>query len=94
MEPLKQAARKAAAVAGAHGVGLSECALRFAAFGPAQADVTLFGTFSMTELEQNMVAVAKPGLSTKTWLKELAPLAMDGSELLYPHTWGLPHAFK
>lgn len=93
MEPLKQTARKAAAVAGAHGISLSECALRFAAYGPAQADVTLFGTFSETELEQNMAAVAAGPLH-EDLMKELAPLAMDGSELLHPQTWGLPHAFR
>ena len=93
MEPLKQAARKAAALAGEHGISLSECALRFAAFGPAQADVTLFGTFSETELKQNMTAVAKGPLH-EDLIEQLAPLAMDRSDLLYPHTWGLPHAFK
>ena len=76
-----------------YGIGLPECALRFAAFGPAQADVTLFGTFSETELEQNMAAV-EAGPLPECLIEELAPLAMDGSELLYPHTWGLPHAFK
>ena len=93
MEPLKQSARKAAALAGEYGISLSECALRFAAFGPAQADVTLFGTFSEAELEQNLAVVAAGPLQEELE-KKLAPLAMDGSVLLYPHTWGLPHAFK
>ena len=93
MEPLKKTARRAAVLAGKYGIGLPECALRFAAFGPAQADVTLFGTFSETELEQNMAAV-EAGPLPECLIEELAPLAMDGSELLYPHTWGLPHAFK
>ena len=93
MEPLKQNARNAAALADQFGIGLSECALRFAAFGPAQADITLFGTFSEAELEKNMAAIEEGPLPEEL-VEELSPLAMDGSELLYPHTWDLPHAFK
>lgn len=83
---LRDAALEAEKVAGDLGISLTEMALRFAVFSPC-ADVTLFGTASVDEVQANLQAVENGPLPADA-LAALEGLQITDPELLNPSTWG------
>ena len=93
MSEIKEPALAAEAMARASDIGIAECAVRFATYGPARPDVTLVGTFAQKELRQNIDSVAAGPLPHEL-VEKLAALSMAGNDLLMPSNWGLPDAFE
>jgi aryl-alcohol dehydrogenase-like predicted oxidoreductase len=86
LDGLRDAALKAGKVAHGLGISLPEMALRFVAFS-SQADVTLFGTASLDEVEANLKTIADGPLPADA-LAALDGLHITDAELLNPSTWG------
>ena len=86
LDGLRDAALKAEKVAGDLGISLPELALRFATFS-SHADVILFGTASLDEVEANLKTVADGPLPADA-LDALDGLQITDAELLNPSTWG------
>lgn len=86
LAPLQRAAAAAAALANAAGMSLTEMALRFAVHSP-WADVVLFGTAAIEELQSNLRAAAAGPLPDDL-IAAVRRLQVDEPHLLNPATWG------
>lgn len=86
LAPLGQTAARAAQIARAAGITLPELALRFAGYSP-WAQVALFGTASLQELQTNLTAFAAGPLPASV-RAALDTIQVTDKRLLNPSTWG------
>ncbi|MEW6754092.1 MAG: aldo/keto reductase [Candidatus Latescibacterota bacterium] len=87
LAPLQRAALRVEAVGQQAGIPLPDLALRFAAHSPL-ADVALFGTASLAEMERNLAAWAAGPLPGDV-LEALQAIEVVPADLLNPSTWGI-----
>ena len=85
LDPLRAAALQAHSLAAQAGLSLPALALRFAAYCPF-ADVTLFGTPSLQELEANIAAFAQGPLPPEV-IARIQALQVQDVRLLNPGNW-------
>jgi len=87
LAPLREAAERAAAWAGRHGLSIAEAALRFCLSNPQVASV-LIGVRDEPELEAALQAESAP-LLEPSWLREAEALAIADAALVDPRRWGI-----